>query len=55
MNKEMHLLPSTPQYFKRTYRYYFKRRMNQMEKPLLVINFQGVIGDFFKDNGISTK
>lgn len=53
--KEMHLLPSTPKYYKRTYRHYFKRRMNQMERPVIIINFQGVLGDFLKDGGLSTK
>ena len=38
-NKEMHLLPSTSKYYKRTYRHFFKRRMNQMERPLIVITF----------------
>jgi hypothetical protein len=51
----MHLLPSTPKYYKRTYRHYFKRRMNQMERPVIIINFQGVLGDFLKDGGLSTK
>jgi len=52
---DMHLLPSTPKYFKRTYRHHFKRRMAQMERPIIIINFQGVLGDFMKDGGLSTK
>ena len=26
-----------------------------MERPLLIVTFQGVLGDFMKDGGISTK
>jgi len=26
-----------------------------MERPLVIITFQGVLGDFFKDNGVSAK
>jgi hypothetical protein len=51
----MHLLPSTNKYFKRTCRNFFKRRMNQMERPIIIITFQGVLGDFFNDHGISGK
>lgn len=51
----MHLLPSTAKFYKRTLRHYFRRRMNQMDRPLIVINFQGVLGDFFKDSGLSMK
>lgn len=49
------LLPQTPQFFKRTYRHYFNRRSEKADRPMLVINFQGVLGDFFKDNGLSSK
>ena len=51
----MHLLPSTNKYCKRTYRHFFRRRMNQMERPLIIITFQGVLGDFIKEWGISNK
>ena len=51
----MHLLPSTSKYYKRTYRHFFRRRMNQMDRPMIIINFQGVLGDFFKDSGLSAK
>ena len=51
----MHLLPSTNKTFKRTFRHFFRRRMTQMERPVLIITFQGVLGDFFKDSGISNK
>jgi hypothetical protein len=54
-NLEMHLLPSTNKYYKRTFRHYFKRRMNQMERPLIIITFQGVLGDFIKEGGLSVK
>ena len=29
--------------------------MIQMERPLIVITFQGILGDFFKDGGVSMK
>jgi hypothetical protein len=29
--------------------------MNQMDRPMIIINFQGVLGDFFKDSGLSMK
>ena len=44
----MQMLPSTPKTFKRTKRVHFARRMSHMDRPLIVINFQGVIGDFIK-------
>lgn len=47
--------PQTDKFFKRTYRHFFKRRANKLDHPVIVINFQGILGDFFKDNGISTK
>ena len=42
------MLPSTPKMFKRTKRVLFARRMVYMDRPLLIINFQGVLGDFIK-------
>ena len=51
----MHLLPSTNKYFKRTYRHFFKRRINHLDRPLIIITFQGVLGDFIKEWGISNK
>lgn len=42
------MMPSTPKMFKRTKRVIFQRRMNMMDRPLIVITFQGVLGDFFK-------
>ena len=50
---EMHLLPTTSKYYKRTYRHYFKRRMGLSERPLIIVTFQGVLGDFIKDGGLS--
>ena len=44
------MLPSTNKIFKLTRREFFARRMNLMDRPLVVINFQGVIGDFYKDS-----
>ena len=51
----MQLHPQTDKYFKRTYRHYFRRRANKLDHPIIVINFQGILGDFFKDGGISCK
>ena len=42
------MLPSTPKQFKRTKREFFARRMQFMDRPLLVVTFQGVLGDFIK-------
>ena len=42
------MLPSTPKMFKRTKRVLFARRMTYMDRPLIIINFQGVLGDFIK-------
>ena len=41
------MLPSTTKIFKKTKRELFGRRMAQLDKPLVIVNFQGVIGDFF--------
>ena len=40
------MLPSTPKIFKLTKRELFARRMSQMDRPLIILNFQGLIGDF---------
>jgi len=45
------MLPSTPKVFKKTKRELFARRMVQMDKPLVVVSFQGVIGDFMFEKG----
>ena len=42
------MMPSTPEVFKRTKRIQFARRMTLMDRPLLIIQFQGVLGDFVK-------
>ena len=42
------MLPSTPKIFKRMKRVLFARRMSYMDRPLIIINFQGVLGDFIK-------
>ena len=44
----LQMLPSTPKTYKRTKRVLFARRMNFMDRPLLIITFQGVLGDFIK-------
>jgi hypothetical protein len=33
------LVPATPKFFKRTFRHQFKRRINQQERPILIITF----------------
>jgi hypothetical protein len=43
------MLPSTPKVFKLTKRELFGRRMSMMDRPLIVVNFQGVIGEFLKE------
>jgi hypothetical protein len=43
------MLPSTPKIYKLTKRELFARRMNLMDRPLVIINFQGVLGDFLRD------
>lgn len=47
-NSGLQMLPSTPKVYKRTKRVLFARRMNFMDRPLLIITFQGVLGDFIK-------
>jgi len=42
------MLPSTPKYHKGTKRELFARRMSMMDRPIIVINFQGVLGDFIR-------
>jgi hypothetical protein len=48
------MMASTPEVFKRSKRILFARRMSHMDRPLLVIEFQGVLGDFIKkpSNGL---
>lgn len=41
-------MASTPKTFKRTKRILFQRRMAYMDRPLLIVCFQGVLGDFHK-------
>jgi len=45
---EIKLVPQTDKHFKKTYRNYFKRRPKYLDRPIVVITFQGVLGDFFK-------
>ena len=48
------MLPSTPKIYRLTKRELFARRMNLMDRPLVILNFQGVLGDFIKDNGLNS-
>ena len=45
----IHLLPSTPNVFRNVKRLEFSRRMEMMEKPIIIINFWGIIGNFSKE------
>jgi len=46
------MLPSTPKVFKLTKRELFGRRMSMMDRPLIIINFQAVIGEFPKEKAV---
>jgi hypothetical protein len=49
------LLPKTPDQFRNTLRHSFSRRPSHITRPLIIITFQGVLGDFFKGDGISIR
>ena len=49
----LQMLPSTPKTYKRTKRVLFARRMNLMDRPIIIITFQGVLGDFIKKSQIA--
>ena len=49
------MLPSTPKVYKLTKRELFGRRMSMMDRPLIVVNFQGVLGDFMKDKAAAAS
>ena len=49
------MLPSTNKIFKLTKREFFERRMNQMDRPLVILNFQGVLGDFVREKTVQEK
>jgi hypothetical protein len=51
----IHLLPSTNKLYRNTKRIAFTRRMNMMDRPIIVISFEGIIGDFQKENIWSDK
>lgn len=48
---EILMLPPTPKVFKFSKRELFARRMSMMDRPLVIVNFQGVLGDFQKVAG----
>lgn len=52
---EAALCPQTPDRFKNTFRHSLRRRTSHLTRPLIIITFQGVLGDFFKGDGISTR
>jgi hypothetical protein len=38
-SSQIHMMPCTPEVFKRTKRILFARRMNLMDRPLLIVEF----------------
>ena len=57
-NKDIFLLPSTQKVYRGTRRLAFSRRMGMMDRPVIVMSFDGLIGDFYKrsfwaDEGMS--
>jgi hypothetical protein len=47
--REILMLPSTHKIYKLTKRELFARRMSMMDRPLIIISFQNVLGDFKRD------
>ena len=43
------MLPSTPKVYRLTKRELFGRRMSMMDRPLIIVNFQDLLGDFAPD------
>lgn len=48
-NKGIHLLPSTNKVYRNIKRFEFSRRMNMMDRPIVIISFEGIIGNFHKE------
>lgn len=46
----IHLLPSTNKNYRNTKRIDFSRRMHMMDRPIVIIIFDGVIGNFHKES-----
>ena len=45
----IHLLPSTNKVYRNTKRVEFCRRMHMMDRPIVIIHFEGIIGNFHKE------
>lgn len=45
----IHLLPSTNKVYRNTKRIDFSRRMHMMDRPIVIITFDGIIGHFHKE------
>ena len=54
-NKGIHLLPSTNKVYRNIKRIEFSRRMNMMDKPIVIIKFEGIIGEIHKERIWSEK
>jgi hypothetical protein len=51
----IHLLPSTNKVYRNTKRVEFCRRMHMMDRPIVIIHFEGIIGNFHKERIWSEK
>lgn len=51
----IHMLPSTNKVYRNTKRIDFNRRMQMMDRPIVIINFEGIIGHFHKEKIWSEK
>jgi hypothetical protein len=45
----IHLLPSTNKVYRNTKRIEFSRRMHMMDRPIVIIKFEGIVGHFHKE------
>mmetsp|Transcript_33094 Transcript_33094/g.38004 ORF Transcript_33094/g.38004 Transcript_33094/m.38004 type:complete len:544 (-) Transcript_33094:23-1654(-) len=51
----IHLLPSTNKVYRNVKRIEFSRRMQMMDRPLVIVSFEGVVGSFHRDRIWSDK
>ena len=54
-NKGILLLPSTNKVYRNIKRIEFSRRMNMMDKPIVIIKFEGIVGEIHKERIWSDK
>ena len=45
----IHLLPSTNKVYRNTKRIDFSRRMHMMDRPIIILTFEGIVGHFHKE------